>query len=50
MKSPINYFSNLTDSRVERTKEHLLDDIIFMAIAAVANVFIPSNYIAIFDQ
>jgi predicted transposase YbfD/YdcC len=35
MESPINYFSNLTDPRVERTKDHLLDDIIFIAIAAV---------------
>ncbi len=35
MESPINYFSNLTDPRVERTKDHLLDDIIFIAIASV---------------
>lgn len=35
MESPINYFSNLTDPRVERTKDHLLEDIIFIAIASV---------------
>ena len=35
MKSPINYFSDLTDPRVDRTKEHLLEDIIFIAIASV---------------
>lgn len=35
MENPINYFSNLTDPRVERTKDHLLEDIIFIAIASV---------------
>jgi predicted transposase YbfD/YdcC len=35
MKSPIEYFSNLPDPRVDRTKEHLLEDIIFITIAAV---------------
>ena len=35
MESPIKYFSNLTDPRIERTKEHLLDDILFIAIASV---------------
>ena len=35
MESPINYFSNLKDPRVDRTKEHLLEDIIFITIAAV---------------
>ena len=35
MENPINYFTNLTDPRVERTKEHLLDDIVFIAIASV---------------
>lgn len=35
MESPINYFTNLTDPRVERTRDHLLDDIIFIAIASV---------------
>ena len=35
MKSPINYFAELTDPRVDRTKEHLMTDIIFITIAAV---------------
>lgn len=35
MKSPIDYFSSLEDPRVERTKVHLLTDIIFITIAAV---------------
>lgn len=35
MKSPIDYFSEIEDPRVERTKEHLLTDIIFITIAAV---------------
>jgi predicted transposase YbfD/YdcC len=35
MKSPIHYFTALTDPRVERTKEHLMEDIIFITIAAV---------------
>ena len=35
MESPINYFSDLTDPRVERTKDHQLEDIIFIAIASV---------------
>jgi hypothetical protein len=35
MQSPISYFSELTDPRVERSKEHLMEDIIFITIAAV---------------
>ena len=35
MESPIPYFSNLYDLRVERTKAHLLEDIIFITIASV---------------
>jgi len=35
MKSPIEYFSEIEDPRVDRTKEHLLEDIIFITIAAV---------------
>ena len=33
--SPISFFSELTDPRVERTKAHLLEDILFIAIASV---------------
>ncbi len=35
MKSPIEYFSVIKDPRVDRTKYHLLEDIIFITIAAV---------------
>lgn len=35
MNSPISYFSSLPDPRLDRTKEHLLEDIIFITIAAV---------------
>jgi predicted transposase YbfD/YdcC len=35
MESPIPFFSNLQDPRIERTKAHLLEDIIFIAIASV---------------
>ena len=35
MKAPIDFFSELEDPRVERTKDHLLADIIFITISAV---------------
>ena len=35
MESPISYFGDLPDPRIERTKAHLLDDIIFIAISSV---------------
>jgi predicted transposase YbfD/YdcC len=35
MESPLVYFSSLTDPRVERTREHRLEDILFIAIASV---------------
>ena len=35
MENPINYFTNLTDPRIERTKDHLLEDIVFVAIASI---------------
>lgn len=35
MKSAIDYFTSITDPRIERTKEHHLSDIIFISIAAV---------------
>lgn len=35
MSNAIEHFLSLTDPRVERTKEHLLEDIIFITIAAV---------------
>ena len=35
MQTPINYFTDLQDPRVDRTKDHLMEDIIFTTIAAV---------------
>ena len=35
MKSPISYFSHLPDPRIDRCKAHLLEDIVFITIAAV---------------
>jgi predicted transposase YbfD/YdcC len=35
MQTPISYFTALTDPRVDRSKEHLMEDIIFITIAAV---------------
>lgn len=35
MRSPVSFFSGLHDPRVERTKAHLLGDILFIAIASV---------------
>lgn len=35
MKSPMSYFSNISDPRLERTKAHLLEDILFITISAV---------------
>jgi hypothetical protein len=35
MESPLQFFAGLTDPRVERTETHLLENIIFIAIASV---------------
>jgi len=35
MDNPLQYFSRLTDPRVERNREHLLEEILLIAIAAV---------------
>jgi predicted transposase YbfD/YdcC len=35
MKNPLQYFAELRDPRVERTREHLLEEILLMVIAAV---------------
>jgi len=35
MDNPLKYFSVLTDPRVERNREHLLEEILLIAIAAV---------------
>ena len=35
MESPLKYLAELTDPRVERTREHLLEEILLITIAAV---------------
>jgi hypothetical protein len=35
MQTPIGYFTELTDLRVDRSKDHLMENIIFITIAAV---------------
>ena len=35
MASPLQYFAKLTDPRVERTRRHVLEDIVFIAIASI---------------
>jgi predicted transposase YbfD/YdcC len=35
MENPLKYFGDLRDPRVERTREHLLEEILLMTIAAV---------------
>jgi hypothetical protein len=35
MRTPIKYFTELTDPRIDRSKEHLMEDILFIMIAAV---------------
>ena len=35
MDTPLKYFAELTDPRVERNREHLLEEILLIAIAAV---------------
>jgi hypothetical protein len=35
MESPLKYFAELKDPRVERTREHILEEIVLIAIAAI---------------
>lgn len=35
MENPLKYFAELQDPRVERTRRHLLQDIVLIAIAAI---------------
>jgi DDE_Tnp_1-associated len=35
MESPLKYFTELKDPRVERTREHVLEEILLIAIAAI---------------
>jgi hypothetical protein len=35
MDSPLKYFADLRDPRVEQTREHLLEEILLIIIAAI---------------
>jgi hypothetical protein len=37
MENPLKYFVELSDPRVERTRKHLLEEILLITIAAVLN-------------
>ena len=37
MDSPLKYFADLRDPRVERTREHLLEGILLISITAILN-------------
>jgi predicted transposase YbfD/YdcC len=50
MDNPLKYFSELTDPRVERNREHLLEEILLMAIAAVLSGAESWNDIADYGQ
>lgn len=50
MESPLKYFAGLTDPRVERTKEHLLEEILFITIAAVLSGAASWNDIADYGE
>jgi predicted transposase YbfD/YdcC len=50
MKNPLKYFSELTDPRVERNREHRLDEILLISIAAVLSGAESWNDIAEFGE
>ena len=50
MESPIPYFSSLTDPRVERTKSHLLEDILLISISAIISGAESWNDIELFGK
>src|ERR1035437_8664168 len=50
MERPLKYFAGLTDPRVERTKEHLLEEILLMTIAAVLSGAASWNDIADYGE
>jgi hypothetical protein len=35
METPLKYFADVRDPRVDRTREHLLEEILLLTIAAV---------------
>jgi predicted transposase YbfD/YdcC len=50
MKNPLKYFSEVSDPRVERNREHRLDEILLIAIAAVLSGAESWNDIAEFGR
>jgi predicted transposase YbfD/YdcC len=50
MDNPLKYFSELTDPRVERNREHLLEEILLIAIAAVLSGAESWNEIAQYGE
>ena len=50
MENPLKYFSELRDPRVERNREHLLEEILLIAIAAVLSGAESWNNIADYGQ
>ena len=48
MALPLKYFAELTDPRVERNREHLLEEILLIAIAAVLSWAESWNGIALY--
>jgi hypothetical protein len=50
MKNPLKYFSEVSDPRVERNREHHLDEISVVAIAAVLSGAESWNEIAEFGE
>jgi predicted transposase YbfD/YdcC len=50
MDTPLKYFAELTDPRVERNREHLLEEILLIAIAAVLSGAESWNEIAQYGE
>lgn len=50
MDNPLKYFSELTDPRVERNREHLLEEILLIAVAAVLSGAESWNEIADYGE
>ncbi len=50
MDNPLKYFAELTDPRVERNREHLLEEILLIAIAAVLSGAESWNEIAEYGE
>ena len=49
-ENPLEYFAELRDPRVERTREHLLEEILLISIAAVLSGVESWNEIAEYGE